>query len=250
MKISIITATFNSEKFILDALNSYSKQNYDNKELIIIDGCSSDRTINLIKSSNSKIDKFIIESDDGLYSALNKGINNATGDVIGFLHSDDCYTDSTVLSNIMDIFLKNDSIAAVYGNLDYVSSNNISRIVRSWISEPFKYEFLKNGWMPPHPALFVKRSWYEKIGCFDEKYKISSDYDSILKFFSNSKFTSIYVPKTFVKMRVGGASNNSIKSLFTKSTEDFQILRHNGFNFWNSIYALIFKIFSKIKQFL
>lgn len=234
----------------MDAVDSYSKQIFNNKELIIVDGCSTDDTINLLKCSNYKIDKFIIESDNGIYSALNKGIDCATGDIIGFLHSDDYYPDNDVLYNVMDVFMKNPSNSAVYGNLDYVSSNNTNHIVRSWKSEPFRYDFLTNGWMPPHPALFVKRSWFEKIGCFDEKYKISSDYDSILKLFSNSNFTSIYVPKTFVKMRVGGASNNSIRSLFTKSMEDLQILRNNGFNFYNSLYALIFKNISKIKQFI
>ena len=248
MKISIITATFNSEDYVLDAIDSYSKQNYVNKELIIVDGCSTDNTINLIQSSKYKIDKLIIESDDGIYSALNKGINSATGEIIGFLHSDDYYPDNFVLSNVINAFLENDSKTAVYGNLDYINNRNSADIFRSWKSKSFKSHFLNLGWMPPHPSLFVRTQWYRKICGFNEKYSISSDYDAILKLFSDVDFAPLHLDITLMNMRTGGISNGSLSNIFKKSLEDFLILRDNKFSFLNSLFILFMKNISKIGQ--
>lgn len=248
MKISIITATFNSQDFILDALESYQCQNYTSKELIIVDGCSSDNTLKLIKSTNCKIDKLIIEEDNGIYSALNKGITHATGDVIGFLHSDDYYADPYVLSNVMDVFHNNHNLSAVYGNLDYVDCQNPSRIVRSWKSKAYHDNLLKQGWMPPHPSLFVSKSWYHHVGGFEEKYIISSDYDSILKFFSNQNFTSYFLNKTLMKMRTGGVSS-SLKNISRKSYEDYLILKDHNSSIKQALLILLMKNLSKLSQF-
>jgi len=154
-KISIITATWNCESTIQECIESYKKQDYDNKELIIIDGNSTDNTLNIIRNNLEVINQWRSESDNGIYDALNKGIALATGDVIGFLHADDFFSDEFVLAKIAKSFAteKND---AVYGDLLYVDKTNPSRVIRTWVSKPFKKSLLDNGWMPPHPTLYVK----------------------------------------------------------------------------------------------
>ena len=249
MKISIITATFNCRDTILDTINSIRNQDYTNIEHVIIDGNSSDGSVDIIKALLTESSLFLSEADFGIYDALNKGISLSTGNVIGFLHSDDIYSSNDVLGRVASIF-HDPSVCAVYGNLNYVSRNDLSKVVRRWRSSDFVIGSLSRGWMPPHPTLFVRRDWYIKFQGFDRQYRISADYDCILKFFSDPFFKSIYIDKDLIKMRLGGISNNSLHNLFCKSREDWRILRNFGFGYLQAIRALTFKMLRKVFQFI
>ena len=191
----------------------------------------------------------MIEKDQGIYDAMNKAILLASGDVIGFLHADDMFANSSVLKDICEVFENNETIHAVYGDLNYVKNDNVNNIVRSWKSCSFNESLLKKGWMPPHPTLYLKKDWIKKVKGFSSNYKISSDYDFILKLFNYSNFSSYYIPKVLVKMRVGGVSNKSFKNILKKSSEDLRILRNNGFSIMGSIITLCLKNISKLKQY-
>lgn len=246
LKISIVTATFNSADTLVECLDSVESQSYKNLEHIIVDGKSTDHTIALIEKRVHSIATFISEPDEGLYFALNKGISVATGDVIGFLHSDDIYADMDVLSQVAEAF-DDHQICAVYGDLQYVQKINTNKVVRHWKSSPFRRWKLLFGWMPPHPTLFVRRQWLNAIDGFDTQYKISADYNSILSLFSKENFTAKYVPKLFIKMRIGGVSNQSLGNLIRKSKEDLHIARQYYFS---GIFTVISKNIIKIEQFL
>lgn len=245
MRVSIITATYNSAHTIKETLVSIEKQTYKNIEYIIIDGLSTDNTLSIIKKHSSKVSKIISEKDNGLYDALNKGISIATGDIIGFLHSDDLFATNKSIENIVQTFNKN-KVDAVYGDLQYVCSNNISKIIRTWTSGECNKRKLKLGWMPPHPTFYMRRKWYQQLGGFDLTYKIAGDYDSILRYLYINNISTAYCPQILIKMRVGGMSNKNITSLITKSLEDIRAMSNAGLFVPIS---LLFKNFCKIPQF-
>ena len=191
----------------------------------------------------------ISEVDNGIYDALNKGIKISTGDIIGFLHADDFFPNSFVLSEIVEAF-SSQNIDAIYGDLNYVSRVDDKKVIRQWMSSGYKNGCLKLGWMPPHPTLYVRRHWYNKISGFDTDYMISADYKSVLELFLNKKFTSTYINKVLVVMRLGGTSNKSVKNICRKTKEDWKALRSVGFGYCSALIALILKNFRKIKQFL
>ena len=248
MLVSIITATYNSSHTILDCLNSIALQDYPNVEHIIIDGGSTDNTLNIIYEKSKLNTRIISEDDNGIYDALNKGIKLANGDIIGFLHSDDIFESNNILTVVVSAFMNSD-IDAVYGDLYYVDKNNCNSILRSWKSSPFDKFKLVRGWMPPHPTLYVRKKHYHSIDFFDTSYRISADYHSILKLFTLNDFKSKYIPQVFVRMRVGGASNRSFSAIILKSKEDWIALKSVGFNFIECACALFLKNASKIKQF-
>ncbi|MCD4788439.1 MAG: glycosyltransferase [Bacteroidales bacterium] len=245
MKVSIITIAYNSENSISDAINSVLSQTYPNIEYIIVDGKSKDKTVEIVKSYGNKISKFVSEPDKGIYDALNKGIEMASGDVVGFMHSDDLFADEHVIEKVAKLFKEKD-VDSIYGDLNYVFKNDTNKILRYWKSDEFTLSRLKFGWMPPHPTFYVKRKIYEKYGGFDIDFKISSDYDSMLRFLGKYKISTAYLPEVMIKMRVGGASNRSLKNIIQKSTEDFRAIRKNKFG---NIFTLIFKNLRKVKQF-
>lgn len=245
MKISIITAVYNNKNQIVEAIESVLNQSYHDIEYIVIDGASTDGTTEIIRSYGDKISKFVSEPDKGIYDGLNKGIHQASGDVICFLHSDDFYLHDQVIEMVVEYFQKNDC-DGVYGDLIYVNKNHTDKVVRYWKSGRFEYKNLKKGWMPPHPAFFIKREIYDKFGCFDADFKISADYNFMLKILSSQKFTACYIPSVLYVMRIGGASNKSIKNLWQKSKEDLRALKQN--NVGNMI-TLFLKNVSKISQF-
>ena len=248
MKISIITATFNSGKFIEACIKSILKQNYKKFEIIIIDGLSTDSTIKKIKTLLDKHNniKIFSEKDLGIYHALNKGIEKANGDIIGFVHSDDLLYNKNVLSNIIAVF-KNSNIDGVYGDLQYVEKQNTNKVIRYWKSKDFKPNLINKGWTPPHPTLYLRKQVYEKHGFFDLKYQISSDYDFMTKIFKDNTFNFKYIPKVITKMRVGGISNKNIKNVLIKTFEDYKVIYKNGSG---GIITLLRKNTSKIKQFI
>jgi len=250
LRFSIITATNNSAETIDKCLNSIASQTYQNIEHIVIDSVSSDNTLEKIKKHSFRNLRIISEIDDGIYDALNKGIRNSTGDIIGFLHSDDFFSNNKVVENIIKVFEDDNSVSAVYGDCEYFSKNNHHKIIRKWRSRSFNSKLLKNGWMPPHTALYLKKEVMQSVGGFDKSYKISGDYMCILKIFSKKNFRSYYISKVLIKMRMGGASNGSLYRIFLKTKEDWRALRANNFSFFSSFRAIILKNLSKIVQFL
>ena len=182
MKISIITATYNSNKSLKSCIDSVVMQDYGSIEYIIIDGQSTDSSIDIVNDFQTSYPyiKVVSENDDGIYDALNKGLAIATGDVIGFLHSDDLFPSSTIISELASK-INNDNLDGIYGDLQYVNKENTNKIIRLWKSCEFKLELLKKGWMPAHPTLFLKKHVYDKYGEFNTFYKISADYDFMLR---------------------------------------------------------------------
>lgn len=245
MKISIITAVYNNKASILDAVHSVQSQTYANIEHIIIDGGSTDGTIELIKNLSLQPSLFISEHDNGIYDALNKGIRLATGDVIGFMHSDDIFADNTVLDSVAIQFVDS-AVDTVYGDLQYVGKEDSSSVVRYWKSSLFDIRALYKGWMPPHPTVYLRREVYANHGLFDTSFRIAADYDFMLRIFRDNSRNSRYIPKVLVKMRVGGKSN-SIKNYIQKWKEDYRALKNNKIG---GIGVLIIKNISKLKQFL
>ena len=248
MKVSIITATNNSEKTIEDCIKSLIGQVYMNIEFIIIDNNSTDSTLKIIeryKLKNRSI-KLISESDNGLYDALNKGVSYASGDIIGFLHSDDLYFDCYSIFDVVS-FLRDNKSDGVYGDLQYVNKENTDKVIRLWKSRVYHSKLLKMGWMPAHPTLFLKKHVYEKHGGFETSYKISADYDFMLRILKDKTLEFGYLPIVITKMRVGGASNRSLKNIIQKTREDYKVVSSNNIGGW---FSILLKNISKIKQFI
>ncbi|ERT14315.1 glycosyltransferase family 2 protein [Photorhabdus temperata] len=245
MKISIITATYNSEKTLADTLLSLEKQTYQNIEYIIIDGASEDNTLMMINKNSTRVTTIISEPDKGIYDALNKGIVTATGDIVGFLHSDDLFAYPEAIADIVNMFEKY-KCEAVYGDLQYVSKNNINNVVRYWKSGPFYPKKMQYGWMPPHPTFYMKRKLYDKWGGFDLNFKISSDYDSITRYIISHNVKLIYLPKVIIKMRIGGESNR-LENTILRSKEIIRIMKNRRI-FWPI--AMIYRNLSRLPQFL
>ena len=186
MRISVITVVHNNVENIKDAIDSVHGQTYKNIEHIIIDGLSTDGTVEIVKSYGKKINKFITEKDKGIYDAMNKGITLASGDIIGILNSDDIYFDDNVLEDVVNVFKEKQS-DSIYGDLIYVEKNNINEVVRYWKSSAFKLGSFAKGWHPPHPTFFAKRNLYQNYGLFDLNMKVSADFDLMLRFLKRIK---------------------------------------------------------------
>ena len=244
--ISIITAVYNNKDYIKSSLNSSIKQTGLSIDLIVIDGQSSDGSLGIIKGYKKFITSLISEPDEGVYYALNKGVKNVRSPITGFLHSDDLFMNNITLKKILKVFNTQD-VDAVYGDLVYVDRFNPKKILRYWKSGEFKFKKLKYGWMPPHPTLFIRSDTFKKIGLFNTKYKISADYDFMLRLLTQKNIKVAYIPEVLVKMRVGGVSNRSLKNIIQKSREDYQIIKANKIG---GLGTLFLKNITKIPQFL
>ncbi len=247
MLISIITAVLNKRDTIEDCIMSVQSQTYRNIEHIIVDGGSRDGTLEIIKKHQNNIAKVVSEPDNGIYDALNKGFKLATGDIIGFLHADDIYASETVLEKVIDVFIKYD-VDSCYGDLLYVDKNNINKVIRYWKSSEFKEGSFKYGLHPPHPTFFVKKWVYDKYGGFNTDFKISSDYELMLRFLEKYKIKAYYIPEVLVKMRWGGKSNKSLKNIIYQTLEDYRAWKINGLG--NNFFPVLLKKLRKIPQFL
>jgi len=250
MKISIITVVRNNASTIKDTIDSVLKQTYSNVEYIVIDGSSTDGTIEIIQGYKKYIKKFISEKDKGVYEAMNKGINLATGDVIGLLNGDDVYFDETVLHNVANAFKNNES-DCVYGDLYYVERNNLDKIVRYWKSSKFKKGSFARGWHPPHPTFFVKKEVYSKYGLYDIEMKVSADFDLMLRLLEKNNITSHYLPTVLVRMRTGGMSNKTIKNIITSNQSilrSFEKYKIKINKFMYLIYRLLPKVMQMIRK--
>lgn len=247
MKVSIITATFNSAKTIIDTIKSVNNQSYGDIEHIIIDGGSKDNTLELIKKIPNRVVKIVSEPDKGIYDAMNKGIALATGDIIGILNSDDFYTSSNVITDIVTTFQQG-GYDGIYGDLEYVNEKDTNKVIRYWKSKTYTKDLFRKGWHPAHPTFFVKKEIYNKFGTFNLKYKIGADYEIMLRFIEKNKIKVGYIPKIFVRMRVGGASNQSLKNIIRANKECYKAWKDNNLSISPIIFIL--KPLSKILQFL
>lgn len=227
MKITIITVCYNSSSHIEDAINSVSEQDYKDIEHIVIDGNSTDGTKQLIESHANKLGYWISEPDQGIYDAMNKGIKNATGDVIGILNSDDFYYDNQVISKIAEAFSE-PKLDAVFGDLIFVDPNNLDKTVRTYSSKKWHPDRFAKGYMPAHPTFFVRKEFYEKHGLFEIDYKIAADYEMLIRLLYVHQLNYKYLPMKMVKMRKGGVSSNGIKSNITLNNEIIRACRKHG----------------------
>ncbi len=214
MKISIITATFNSAATVRDTLESVSSQTYEDIEHITIDGASKDDTLEIVKQF-PHVAKVISEPDKGIYDAMNKGILAATGDVIGILNSDDVLANQNTLETIAKVFESSKNVDIVYGNLEFFKSENQEKIFRFWKSKPYYPTFFEDGNVPPHPTVYVKADVYSKVGLFNTDFKISADYDLMFRILRIHRLRSVFIDEVIVKMRMGGESTSGFKSLIT-----------------------------------
>lgn len=246
MKISIITVTYNSAASIEQTMRSVLDQSYKNIEYIIIDGGSTDQTLDIISKYKAQLGYFISEKDNGIYDALNKGIAAATGDIIGILHSDDFYTSNTAIEHVAQQFAKT-NCDAVYANLYYVNRSNTDKITRKWHSGKYSNGMFINGWMPPHPTFFVKKEVYQKYGAFNLNFKTSADYELMLRLIHKHKISLAYLDEYIIKMRVGGQSNVSVNNRVIANLEDRKAWEVNGLK--PRFYTLWLKPLRKITQF-
>ncbi len=246
MLISIITVSYNSASTIKDTIQCIKNQEYGNVEHIIVDGKSTDNTTGIIKDFKH-IEKFISEPDNGLYHAMNKGLQMATGDIIGILNSDDVYADNTVLNKVAAMFNDTD-VQCVYGDLQYVQSNNFNKIVRTWRAGKFVRENFLFGWMPPHPTFFVRKEVYDKVGNFNTELKSAADYEMMLRILYKYGYSAGYIPSVLVKMRSGGISNASLRNRFRANREDAKAWKL--INKRPHFFTLYLKPLRKIPQYL
>lgn len=245
--ISIITATYNSAETINDTIKSVLCQTNKDFEYIIVDGGSTDETIDIVKSYESEFSgrlKWVSEKDKGIYDAMNKGIKMASGDIIGILNSDDYYTSDDILQTIADAF-KCQNVDAIYGDIHFIKDGVPDKCVRYYSSRLFSPFWLRLGFMPAHPSFYCKRDVFDKSGLYRLDYKIGSDYEMMVRLFRKHKISSRYVPKDFVTMRTGGASNSNLQSRLTLIKEDVKACRDNGI-YTNELFIclkFLYKIF-------
>lgn len=247
MKISIITVTRNAENTIEQTIRSVQQQEYNNIQHILIDGESTDRTMEIVNRYHAHFSVVISEPDNGIYDAMNKGIERANGDVIGILNADDVYQDSTVLAQVAEAHA-NEDLDACYANLVYVKTNDLSKVVRNWQSQDYTPELSFDGWMPAHPTLFLKSRVYQRVGKFNTELKFQADLEFCTRLFEVHKISSQYIPKLWVRMRLGGATNRSLKNLIIGNWESYQALRKLGLQ--RSFLSYFFvKFSSRIRQY-
>lgn len=249
MKISIITVCYNSADTLEATILSVKMQSYSNIEYIIVDGGSSDSTIEIIKKYEVgfKVNyKWISEPDSGLYDAMNKGINLASGDIIGLINSDDLFCDERAIEKVMMAFEESPKLDSVYADLYYVSQNDTDNIVRKWISG--KQRLFKSGWHPAHPTLYLKKSVYEKFGSFNVDFRLAADFEFMLRIFDKHNISTFYLPEVLVKMRLGGKTNKNVLNIYKQNIECINAFVINGLSV-NRILYPIYRVLPKLSQF-
>lgn len=244
MTITIITVSYNAEKSIRDTLQSVLNQSYKKIEYIIIDGASTDNTLEIITSYKNKIAHIISEPDKGLYDAMNKGIKLSTGDVIGFLNADDIFANNSIIQKIADTFTNDTD--AIYSDLAYVN-HELNKQQRLWIPGEYHHELWHLAWSPPHPTFYAKKDLYDRYGNFDLSHQVSADYELLFRFIYKEKINVKYLAETTVLMRTGGVSNSSWKNIIQGNREIFRTWskHHIPLNKTKFIFA---KIFNRLSQ--
>ena len=251
LKISIITATYNSGKTVGDTLKSVLAQTYHDYELLVVDGASKDNTLEVVKKMEPLFEgrmRYISEPDKGIYDAMNKGIRMATGEVIGILNSDDFYTSDDALSCIAWT-LEKEKVDAVYGDIHYVDDEDLKKCVRYYSSKPFRRWMMRLGFMPAHPSFYCRKEVYEKFGAFDaENYRVAADFENLLRLIFVNKIKTHYINKDFVTMRTGGASSSGLESHKRIMRDHLKALKKNGV--YSNIFLLGLRYLYKIGEIL
>ncbi|NQW43258.1 MAG: glycosyltransferase [Bacteroidetes bacterium] len=245
-KFSIITICYNAEKTIADTIKSVVEQNYPNIEYIIIDGGSKDLTLKAIEPYKYKIATLVSEPDKGLYDALNKGLKLATGDIIGLLHADDFYADNNVLAYIESLFEDNKTMECISSSVNIYKNNIFNKQYRLYKATRFKLWQFRLGMQPPHPGFFFKKEVLQKVGLFNTNFKISGDFDWLLRTIKVNKAKVMYTPFISVSMRHGGVSSSGFKSTFLMNKENLKSIKANGLN--SNLIIIYLKYFIKIFQ--
>lgn len=246
LKVTIITVTYNSEKYLQDCIDSVQTQRYPNIEHIIIDGKSIDGTKNIILRNEESISAWISETDRGMYDAINKGIALASGDVIGILNSDDMLENSSCIGDIVNAFNEED-VSVIYGDLKYISPNNPKKVLRVWKGKSFKRSRFHAGWMPAHPTFYVKRNLVEEFGGYENHYHTAADYEFMARYLYHHNVSAFYLPKYLVRMRAGGQSNRNVLSRLRGNRRDYLAMKKNNIPF--PFLVSILKPLSKLHQF-
>lgn len=244
MKISLITATYNSQATIADTLRSVASQDYTNIEHIIVDGASKDDTLKIV-NQYPHVAKVISEPDKGIYDAMNKGIKMATGDIVGILNSDDFYPHDKVLSTVVKN-LQKENVDSVIGDISFVSPKNLNKVVRYYSSKKWNPEKFGKGYMPAHPSFYVKKKFYDQLGLYKTDYKICADYELLIRFLYVNKISYHYINQSMVTMRAGGVSNANLKSRYTLNQEIVRACKENGID--TNLFKVSMKVFSKLSE--
>ncbi|MBO9614812.1 MAG: glycosyltransferase [Dyadobacter sp.] len=247
MKVSILTVVYNGAATIRHCIDSVLGQDYPDIEYIIVDGNSKDGTQEIVQSYGDKIARFLSEPDAGIYDAMNKGIQLATGDVIGILNADDFYAYPSVISEVAGALASGDFDAS-YGDLEYIDANDATVVRRKWVSGAYKVGAFLNGWMPPHPTFFVRKEVYNTHGGFRLDLGSAADYELMLRFVHRENIKLAYLPKVLVKMRAGGVSNSTLKNRIAANRNDRLAWKIN--NLKPRFYTLWLKPLRKIIQFI
>ena len=247
MHISIITVCLNSAGTIADALESVGKQTFREIEHIVVDGVSTDGTQEIVRGFTPKVARLISEPDRGLYDAMNKGLAAASGEIIGYLNSDDVYASDDVLQKVATVFAEPD-VDACYGDLVYVHRNDMSQVVRYWRSRPYSPGLVERGWMPAHPTFFVRRRLLLEEGGFNTRYRYHADFDLVVRLFLQRRIRTKYIPEILVRMRVGGKTNRSLRNIVRGNLESIDSLRSHGVPVTPMFF--IGKLVSRVPQFL
>jgi glycosyltransferase len=226
MKVSLITVTYNSAAYLQDCIDSVVRQRYPDIEHIVIDGGSSDGTLDIIKKYDNHIAKWVSEKDNGMYDAINKGIAMATGDIVGILNSDDMLASNDVVQAIVDSF-NDHQLDAVYGDLVYVTKSNTNKVVRLWQGLPYKRYRFRYGWMPAHPTFYLRREIIDQFGGYESHYFTAADYEFMARYLYRYRISAMYLNKLIVKMRVGGQSNVTFKSRLRGNRRDYLAMKKN-----------------------
>ncbi len=251
MKVSIITASFNSASTIVDTIRSVLAQTYPDIEYWVIDGGSSDRTLEIVREYESQFKgrlHYVSEKDRGIYDAMNKGIGKSTGEVVGILNSDDYFTDAYVVENVVRVLSDNKTLDAVYGDIHFIRDGEPDKVVRYYSSASFHPWKLRFGFMPAHPSFYVRRKIYEENGLYALDYKIAADYDMMVRLFHKVRIRAQYLKQDFVTMRVGGMSTKNVRNRLLINKEDVKACRRYGL--YTNLFFISLKYFFKIFEFL
>jgi glycosyltransferase involved in cell wall biosynthesis len=246
MKVTVITVCYNSAVTIADTLRSVREQNYKDIEHIIVDGKSTDKSLEIVALEGEHVSTVVSEPDDGIFDAMNKGLALASGDIIGFLNSDDVFADRDVIQSVVEA-MHDESIDACYGDLVYVAQHDLNKVVRYWRSEDYKVGLFDRGWIPAHPTFYARKKIYQEYGKFDRSLQLAADFDVLLRLFVIHKIRSVYVHRTFVRMRLGGASNASPMSIVKQNLYVYRAFKKYRLKVGFKLF--FFRVFVRLLQF-